>query len=1607
VAAVKAGALEFLKGGGDMGARLRDHDWSGSPLGDPETWPQSLKTAASLMLSSRHPMFLAWGPGLGLIYNDGYAPILGGKHPEALGRRFHDIWSEIWPDISPLIDKALAGEATWSEDLHLVMERNGRPEDAWFTFSYSPVRDESGGVGGMFCAVTETTAKVLGEQVLRFKFDLSERLRDLADGREVAAVAAAALGARLGAARVGYAEVDVSGELAIADQDWTSKGVAPLGGRSFTLDSFGPEAIADLRAGRMMRVDDIGADPRAAPYAAAYEAIGTRACLVAPLVKGGRLRAVLYVHDAASRRWSEEAVALTEATAERTWSAVERTRAEAALREGERRLRLVQAAGGVGSFDWDMTTGVIHRSPEYLQIQGLPPDSPLDGRYTDQWRERLHPDDRERVEAWFAHDVANPGPFEHEYRIVRPDTGETRWLLNRGRVEAGADGRPVRLLSAQTDITAAKRSEMRLRESEERLRLAQAAAGAGTFFWDLVTGEADLSPEYLQIMGFGSAAEVTREALVARAHPDDRERLGAELEQVEAGRKLSVSETRIVLPERRIRWVQSHARTWFDEAGRPVRRTGVIQDTTERRTAEDALRTSEQRFRAAVDAVEGVLWTNNARGEMAGEQPGWAALTGQTREQYEGFGWAAAVHPDDAQPTVDAWNAAVAERRTFVFEHRVRRADGVWRLFSIRAIPVLSPDGEVSEWVGVHTDITDRRAVEAAVQESEIRFRNMADHAPVMMWVTGPDGWCEYLNRSWYQFTGQTREEAEGFGWLDATHPDDRAIAEGAFRRATETRSDFRVEYRLRRADGVYRWAIDAAAPRFDVKGEFLGFVGSVIDIDDRREAELRLRESEENYRHAAELNPQVAWTATPDGLLDRVAERWREWTGTSGLGATWGEGLHPDDLPPSIEAWTRSVATGEPYDVEHRVKRLDGSFRWAHSRAYPRRDEQGAIVKWYGATEDVHERKLAEQAVRESETRLRTLTNVVPAFVWFATQNGDLQYFNDRWYEYTGLTPEQSIPDGWVDTVHPDDAERTALAWAEARAAVAPYEIEVRYRRRDGVHRWYLARAEAVRGPSGEVVGWFGTSSDIHEQKLAEAAVRESEARFRLMADNAPALIWATDDQGRMTYANRRYETHFGLEPEQILQEGWSRAVHPDDQRLLYRAFRDALLTRSLFQLETRAIDRSGAIRWLRSEGAPRFDGAGAFLGYVGCSVDITEARLAQDALEAQVEARTAELRTAEESLRQSQKMEAVGQLTGGIAHDFNNLLTAVVGGLDIIKRRTTDERTQRLAANALEAAERGVKLTGQLLAFSRTQRLAVEAVDINALIGGMRELIVSSIGGQVDVTTQLDPQARAALTDANQLELAVLNLCINARDAMPEGGRIVVATGVQRVAESGGESGALKPGAYVVVSVTDDGPGMDEEVRARAFDPFFTTKPVGRGTGLGLSQVYGIALQSGGEARIESAPGRGTTVRLYLPQAETDGRRAEAVAGSEAPEAEGGRRLVLVVDDDPDVRRFVVDGLDALGFRVMEAVDGPSGLELFRRQRPDLLLLDFAMPGMTGAEVAEAARRLRPDQPIVFASGYADTAAMERSAGDAVVLRKPFRLSELGAALERALAG
>ncbi len=516
----------------------------------------------------------------------------------------------------------------------------------------------------------------------------------------------------------------------------------------------------------------------------------------------------------------------------------------------------------------------------------------------------------------------------------------------------------------------------------------------------------------------------------------------------------------------------------------------------------------------------------------------------------------------------------------------------------------------------------------------------------------------------------------------------------------------------------------------------------------------------------------------------------------------------------------------------------------------------------------------------------------------------------------------------------------------------------------------------------------------DVTERRQAEQVLRNSEDAFRTLAEVMPAFIWITDRQGGNTYTNRRYQEALGRSEEDLLRYGWSDTIHHEDRERVGAVWANCLRTGNPYEVTLRFCFPDGECRWFLVRGTPVRDAAGAIDKWIGTCADIHDQVLARETLARSAEDLERQVRERSEELIQLQKMESLGQLTGGIAHDFNNLLTPILGALDLVRRKDVlDERSRRLLDGSLQSAERARTLVSRLLTFARRQNLKAEAVDLARLVEGMAELVTHSIGPRVTIRVEDAGDLPPCLVDPNQLELALLNLCVNARDAMPDGGAITISLAQARTGD--GERPQLAPGRYVVLAVQDSGSGMDEAVLSRAMEPFFSTKGVGKGTGLGLAMVHGLAAQSGGALFLSSTPGIGTRAEIWLPVAETD----DVAAPLQAPATTDLASLdILLVDDESLVRASTAEMLESFGHRVCPAASADEALGLLRSgYRPDAVVTDHLMPGRTGAELAREVRAAFPGLPVLLVTGYSSVAI----ADDLPVLAKPFRAGELNAAL------
>jgi PAS domain S-box-containing protein len=786
------------------------------------------------------------------------------------------------------------------------------------------------------------------------------------------------------------------------------------------------------------------------------------------------------------------------------------------------------------------------------------------------------------------------------------------------------------------------------------------------------------------------------------------------------------------------------------------------------------------------------------------------------------------------------------------------------------------------------------------------------------------------------------------------------------------------------------------------------GVLVTALEITNRVATENALRASEERYELALAAAGGIGtwdWDIVNDRVIanSKFAELYCVDPAKALVGepvATFVAGIHPDDRDRVIAEINHSIESHGLFASEYRLVQRDGSIVWVFARGRAQYDAQGKAVRLPGATVDITERKAAEAELARSEAQFRAFAQAMPDHVWAADPLGRLDWVNERVQEYSGLAPGSLHGAGWIEMVHPDDRRDAAARWTSALASGQTYEAEFRLRRTDGAYRWHIARALPIRGTNGAIERWIGTNTDIEGERqalkslealnatLEQRVARQSAERDRLW-QTSQDLLAVIDAQGTMQAVNPAWTSVLGWRPDEVVGKNHLFFSHPEDRPRSDGALAHASLA-PLPGLEVRNLHRDGSYRWIAWIASPENG-----LVYATGRHVTAEKQAA------------AALADAQEALRQSQKMEAVGQLTGGIAHDFNNMLAVVMGSLELLGRRLAggDARSQRYLEAAADSARRASLLTQRLLAFSRQQPLQPEAIDANKLMAGMSDLLRHSLGTDVRLETVLAGGLWRTFADPNQLENVVLNLAVNARDAMPAGGRLTIET---QNAHLDDRYVTVHPGVaagqYVLIAVTDTGTGMPREIIDRAFDPFFTTKPVGKGTGLGLSQVYGFVKQSGGHVKIYSEVGQGTTLKIYLP------RLAGAAADDDAHDREDGqllplgefREVILVVEDEPAVRSFSVEALRELGYKVFEADGAASALKILDLHSEIVLLFtDVVMPDTNGAKLAHEARRRRPGLRVLFTTGYTRNAVVHNGVLDPGVemIGKPFTLDALAA--------
>jgi PAS domain S-box-containing protein len=1629
----------FLSLGGETGALMRARDWSTTPFGSPEDWPQSLRSAVSICLGTNYPIAIYWGPELALLYNDAWSDIPGEKHPWALGRPGREVWPEIWDAIGPLFEKVLAtGEGVWQEDQLLPMHRHGYTEECYFNFTFSPIRGENGSVEGIFNAVVETTFRVIGERRERTLRELAERVAAARSEDEVFATANNLLSDRPeDVPFCTFYRCDEDGKLIrIGGQHGTSED-----GQIF--DRVSHEALlnsAERAAQNKFSIIDnlsvlLG---RHIPSRAWPEPV--ERALVVPFGSHGVSGLPLgYLVSGISprRELDDDYKAFVERAATHVGTAMSNVRAF----EEER-----SRAEALAEIDRAKTTFFSNVSHEFRTPLALML-GPLEDALADA--ESLIPRERERIEV----------VHRNGLRLLKLVNS----LLDFSRIEAGrarANVEPTDLAQLTTELASNFRSAMEKAGLRYRVSCQPLSrpVPVDRDMWEKIvlnllsnafkfTFEGEISVDLKEAAG---AAVLTIRDSGTGIPAQELPKLFERFHRIEGarGRSIEGSGIGLALVQELVKFhkgsvnVQSlegegttftvsipldvdHSAGDNEGQGRPVGSTAVRAESY----IKEALRwlpdqeTASSTSTAAEDASSSIAASHAPRVLLADDNADMRdyvrrLLVGSYRVDVVNDGLAALESIRQDRPDLLLTDIMMPRLDGFGLIRAIREDD------MLRDLPVIALSakaGEEAKVEGLDVGADDylvkpfsarelvavvhstlelakvRRETMASLRESEARFRNMADHAPVMMWVTDAQASCTYLNRGWYEFTGQTEAAGLGYGWLDATHPEDKVFAEQVFLNANEKHEGFRIEYRLRRADGEYRWAIDAGAPRFDEGGQFLGYVGSVIDITDRKRteglqaAQARLLESamqdvplETILDDLVRMVEGLSSSGVVASILlaDQDGKHLRHGAAPH-LPDTYNRVIDGIEIGPSVGSCGTAAFLRKPVYVND----IENDPLWADFRdlalahdlracwSSPILSSDGSILGTFalyyrlaleapssdrdllefvaGSAALIIERRRSQEALRQQTKRLEALNKTAGALAGELDLERLVQTVTDAGVELTGAQFG-----AFFYNVLDDKGESYML-----------YTLS-------GVPRSEFVKFPMPRNTKVFAPTFTGEGIVRSDDITADARYGHNAPHCGMPEGHLPVRSYlavpVTASTGEVTGG-----LFFG---------------HPEPKR--FTSEHESLLGGIASQASV-AFDNARLFRTAQKEIEQR-RAAEEELGRLNAHL---EERVADE-----VEKRS----VAEQALRQAQKMEAIGQLTGGVAHDFNNLLQVVAGNLQLLSKDIAgNEAATRRVSNALAGVQRGAKLASQLLAFGRRQALEPKVVNIGRFVADTEEMLRRTLGEGIEIETIRGGGLWNASVDPVQVENAILNLAINARDAMDGHGRLTIEVGNAFLDdEYARQHDEVTPGQYVMLAVTDTGSGMSPDIIEQVFQPFFSTKPVGKGTGLGLSMVYGFVKQSGGHIKIYSEVGHGTTIKLYFPRVWQD---EDLFTAADSGPISGGSETILVAEDDEGVRNTVVEILSDLGYAVLKAKDATAAMTIVESGiHIDLLFTDVVMPGpLKSADMARQAKSRQPHLAVLFTSGYTENSIVHGGKLDAGVdlLSKPYTREALARKLRHVL--
>jgi PAS domain S-box-containing protein len=885
----------------------------------------------------------------------------------------------------------------------------------------------------------------------------------------------------------------------------------------------------------------------------------------------------------------------------------------------------------------------------------------------------------------------------------------------------------------------------------------------------------------------------------------------------------------------------------------------------------------------------------------------------------------------------------------------------------------------------------------------------------VLLW--GEDGVMIY-NDAYSGFAGGRHPKLLGSkvreGWPEVADFNDNVMKVGLSGGTLAYKDQELTLYRHGRPEQV--WMNLDYSPVLNEAGQPAGVIAIVVETTQRVIAERALKDRENDLARVQKIARIGGVTVDLRNGFDN-GRRSLEYLEIHGLSPDtvdthedWVKRIHPDDRDRALQHFLAAVNGADVrYSSEYRIVRPnDGQVRWIAVEAQIERDENGQPLRLVGAHMDITERTLAKELLRESEERFRLIANSAPVPMWVSKLDGTRGFANQAYLDFLGLEYEKAVVFDWRKILHPDDQSRIVRESVAGEASLRPFVLEARYRRSDGAWRWMRSESQPRWDPAGKHIGFIGVAHDVTAAKEAEGELRRlnetleqrikertsqlesSEAQLRAILETSNQYQGLLDLGGNVIYANKTALAGIQAVAADVVgkpfwDSRWFSAT-PGAREAVSEAFAavkrgESVRTEMLLHLPVGDRYFDFAMR-------PVFDQHGHVASVLPEAVDITERR------------------QAEEALRQSQKMEAVGQLTGGVAHDFNNLLTIIRSATDFLRRRElTDDRRRRYIDAISDTVDRASKLTGQLLAFARRQPLAPEVFDVGLQVEGIAQLIRPLVGGRIQIGLEIRDPECFAMADVAQFETSLINLAVNSRDAMDAEGLISISVEKADAIPASGTS-ERRNGKFIAISVSDTGTGIAPDKLTAIFEPFYTTKEVGKGTGLGLSQALGFAKQSGGEIVALSTVGEGSTFTIYLPQAGAPASHVAIAAGNREAAMSGRGHRILVVEDNEDVGRFSTELLQDMGYATRRADNARQALALIAADQSafDLVFSDVIMPGMNGVELATIIREQYPDLPVVLTSGYSSVLAENAHQGFELI-QKPYSVEALSRTLRKAI--